>query len=350
MSDSLQCSEAFVEPALAPIRLNVRAVWPEPEYLDTSSIELDSDEIVWRIFLNTCPELLNSASELSGRTVVIDLDETLLLNSHICPDIWHIGRGYKDPTIYPAFRYSIMAKTWRGHLGRAMGRIDYDTSNVMKYPFLKNPRQIVMFRPGMLAGLRWLKAQGVQLVLVTASAQPRVNYLLKRFPLLTEVFGCYIITANDIAHHYLTTPQREQGQQDPASWQVHCQRPYSLAAKTPALVRSILDIDDYDLIVDDSNTTASLFSQSDLRHKLLWVCSDLPLGGYGLQIIVKIVARLTQVSPPELLASTPLPRLQPDLSYNCFIHSIQTHIRLEDPYYWPLCHVSDQLFIRHHLS
>ena len=334
-----------VEKTLASLRLNTDAILPESAYLDTIPIQLNSDREVWYTFVKNHSELLNLASRVTGRKIVIDLDETLLINSQICSDLWQVGRGYQDRTIYSAYKYAFMGKTWRGHLRKALGRPHYDTADVFKYPFLKNPRHIVMFRPGMLSGLDWLKTQGAQLILVTASAQQRVDYLLKRFPLLNEVFDGHMITANDMARYYLTTAQQYQLRKDQASSQIHRQRPYSLAAKTPALVSSILSIGDYDLIVDDSTTTAELFSKTELRHRLLWVRSDLPVGGYGLQIIAEIVARLTQGLRSQPLEGNQISRLQPDLRYDQFIQARQTLVRLEDPYYWSLCHASDQLSI-----
>ena len=345
MLKSRQSVDIAAEKTLEFSRLNTDAILPDSAYLDTIPIQLNSDREVWHAFLSSHSELTNWTSKVSGRTVVIDLDETLLINSQICPELWQVGRGYQDWTIYSAYKYAFMGKTWQGHLRKALGKPHYDTADVQKYPFLKNPRHIVMFRPGMLSGLDWLKTQGVQLILVTASAQQRVDYLLKRFPLMAEVFDGHIITANDMASYYLTTAQQYQVRKDQASSQIHRQRPSSLAAKTPALVSSILDIGDYDLIVDDSTMTAELFSMTELRHRLLWVRSDLPVGGYGLQIIAEIVARLTQRLYSQPLKDHQILQLQPDLRYDQFTKARHPPVRLEDPYYWPLCHFSDQLSI-----
>lgn len=340
----LQFSETSVEQVLTSLRLNPDAVWPEPKYLSLAPISLESDWSIWQAFLGAHGHLLSLATSIGDRTVVVDLDETLLINSHICPELWSLGCGYADPAIYSAYQYANMHKSWKGYLRHAVGRAAYHTVDARSYPFVNNPRQIVMFRPGVLAGLAWLKAQGVRLILATASARPRVDYLLQKFPLLAEIFADHIITANDIACHYLSTAQQHSTYADPASAQVHHLRPHSLAAKTPALVSALLQVAPYDLIVDDSVTTAELFNQTSLSRKLLWVRSDLPTEGYGLRIMAEIVTRLAQGPSERDINRTE--RLQPDVACDRFVGPGYVSTRLEDPYYWPLCHASDQLHIK----
>jgi len=264
-----------------------------------------------------------------------------LLNSHACPQLWQLGRGYQDEAIYPAYRYRRMRKTWRGRLQRWRGCTHYDTADRNAYPFLRHPRQIVMPRPGMLAGLEWLSQQGVRLTLVTSSAPERVAYLFERLPQLQRIFGPRAIAAREIAAYYWALERSGRSMADAGSRQAYWQRPRSLAVKPPDLVDWALGEGGYDLIADDSQRMASVFGATELRDRLLWVRPDWPVSPYGMQIVAAIARRLSERALESSAgAGQPLP---PDSSWADWGAIQQACVRLEDPYYWPLCHVRDRL-------
>lgn len=329
-----------METFLKPLRANPTAIFPPDEWVNWEPIALDRDRAVWDNYQQQIP-WLSPIETLPKLKVVIDLDETLLLNSYSCPKIWEIGEGYEDRKIYPAYCYSQMKKPLRGRLQRMLfGRTHYDTADKTAYPFLQNPRHIVLFRPGMLSGLAWLAQKEVELILVTASARQRVDYLLKRFPLLKEVFGDRVISANEIMKYYLSLASGVSQIQDQASGQAFRKRPWSLAIKTPDLVNQILGNGGYDLIVDDSEMLIETIQETPLRDRALWVRSDLPLSNYGMQIVATIAAKVMAENKPL----SPQ-RLEPD-SQLLFVETVSNpnqFVRLEDPYYWPLCHGRDQL-------
>jgi hypothetical protein len=333
----------LIESRLKPLRVDQKAILPAAEWVNWQPISLQRDRAIWQDYLQQVPWLSQLENQkLPNYKVVIDLDETLLLNSYSCPEIWEIGGGYQDDEIYPAYQYSQMRKTWRGRFKRILGRTDYDTADQNAYPFLQNPRHIVMFRPGMLGGLAWLAEKGVELILVTASARQRVTYLLKRFPLLAEVFGDRVICANEIMHSYLTQISSATQINDEASRQAFEKRPFSLAIKTPDLINRILGNGGYDLIVDDSAILAETFQETPLRDRLLWVRSDLAVSDYGMQIVAAITASI--MKEPELfLKASALKKLDLAFESRQIVPSSSQMIRLEDPYCWPLCHGRDQL-------
>ncbi|MFP4254638.1 MAG: HAD family hydrolase [Halothece sp.] len=330
-----------METFLKPLRANPTAILPPDEWINWEPISLQRDRAIWQTYCQQVSWL----SQLDAQTfppyqVVIDLDDTLLLNSYTSPELWKIGEGYQDEAIYPAYKYSKMRKTWQGRFKRVLGRTHYDTADHRAYPFLRNPRHIVMFRPGMLSGLAWLAQRGVEFILVTASAQQRVRYLLKRFPMLVEVFGNRIISADDMVQYYLTQATSEEQIQDQASRQAFKKRPFSLGIKTPDLVNQILGNGGYDLIVDDSEVLAETLSGTPLRDRAVWVRSDLAISSYGVQIVAEITARM--MGKPISQESN-LKRLEPNSESFSIPLSGDQLIRLEDPYYWPLCHRHDQL-------
>jgi len=332
----------LVEKLLKTLRLNSTAIVPPSEWINWQPISLWRDRAIWQTYLQQVPWLWQFENKVFPKyKVVIDLDDTLLLNSYSCPEIWEIGDGYQDNDIYPAYQYSKMRKTWRGRLKRVWGRTEYDTADQTAYPFLQNPRHIVMFRPGMLSGLAWLAKRGAELILVTASARQRVTYLLKRFPMLAEVFGNRIISANEMVKYYLTKASYRSQISDQASRQAFEKRPFSLAIKTPDLVNQILSNGGYDLIVDDSKFLTKTLQETSLRDRVLRVRSDLAISNYGLQIVEAIAARV-MAEPQNFPKSSGIKQLTSN-SHCQPIVSNNNLVRLEDPYYWPLCHGRDQL-------
>jgi len=329
-----------IEAQLAQLRRADTGPLPDASHLERKPIALERDGHLWQRYCRASRHLASvDQAKLANRHVAIDLDETLLLNSHACPQLWHLGRGYQDEAIYPAYRYRRMRKTWRGRLQWLRGRTHYDTADRRAYPFLQNPRQIVMPRPGMMAGLAWLARQGLELSLVTSSAPERVAYLFARLPALQQTFGYRVVTAREMAAYYLTLERDGRPIPDRGSRQAYWQRPRSLAIKTPDLVDWGLGNGGYDLIVDDSKRMAAVLQQSELRERLLWVRPDCPASTYGMQIVAAIAQRVTGAAPS--LATEQ--RLQPAPNADAKIAAQKGCSRLEDPYYWPLCHVRDRL-------
>lgn len=328
-----------VSQLLQPLKLNPTATLPPAEWIETEEISLQRDRAIWEQYQQKWLTHLNE-SQFNSYQVAIDLDDTLLLNSYTSPELWKIGEGYQDEAIYPAYQYSKMRKTWQGRFKRVLGRTHYDTADHRAYPFLRNPRHLVMFRPGMLAGLAWLAQRGVEFILVTASAQQRVRYLLKRFPMLVEVFGDRVISANDMVQYYRTHAASASQIQDEISRLAFEKRPFSLAVKTPDLVNQILGNGGYDLIVDDSEVLIQTVGQTPLRDRAVWVRSDLPLSNYGMQIVTAIAAKAMGWE------NLSLARLEPDSNFEAIAAATDRLVRLEDPYYWPLCHGHDQLSLK----
>lgn len=324
--------DALAEQSLASLRRPIGLPLPDEQFIDKTPLNLEGDRHIWETFYNSPAfPLAQNIPQLTGKTIVFDLDETLLMNSYISPEIWALGAGYPDKNIQPAFKYSQLKKTPKGHLQKLLGRTDYDTTSAQQYPFLKQPRHIVIFRPGILHGLRWLKQQGTTLVLATASARQRVQYLATKFPLLTEIFEDKVITANEIAYYYHKYPETSAVDQ-----MIFHKRLHSLAAKVPTIFNFFLKINDYDLLVDDSKTTKQLFTDTSLAAKLLAIDSDKAVGDYGLNILIMTVNHLLQKNTA--------------LAHNKI--SIQKDLitRLEDPYYWCLCHTKDQISLNSGLA
>lgn len=324
--------EQLAEQSLQTLRRPSDIPLPDPTLIDFSAVNLEGDRQIWDTFFNSSNfPFPHNLPELTGKTVVFDLDETILMNSFISPEIWDLGNGYEDKTIYPAFHYSQLQPTLKGRLQKLLGRTDYDTRDRQRYPFLQQPRHIVMARPGILHGLSWLKQQGVQLILATASARQRMNYLVQKLPILVEIFAERIVTANEIAYFY------HQLSQDfplaPTEQVIFARRSQSLAAKVPGIFKYFHQIDSYDLLVDDSATTKKLFADTILADKLLTIDSDQAVSSYGLGIILQTITNL-------LNKSSPIPK------YDLKTETLnQFNIRIEDPYYWCLCHLNDQILL-----
>ncbi|OKH11501.1 HAD family hydrolase [[Limnothrix rosea] IAM M-220] len=324
--------DSLAETSLAQLRRPTTLPLPEKQFVDYSPVSMAGDRQIWETFLqsSSCP-FQQEIPELAGKVAVFDLDETILMNSFISPEIWELGDGYTDKTIVPAFYYSMLQSSLKGRFQKLLGRTHYDTKNTKRHPFLQQPRHIVMCRPGMLYGLNWLKNQGVVLILATASARERVQYLSHRFAMFREIFEDRIITANEIAYFY--GQNREMSEISMVEKNILLQRPQSLAAKVPAIFNFFLKINDYDVLVDDSQTTTKIFKNTPLTEKLLPIKSDQAVSSYGLKIIIKTVERL----------------LGRSLNTSIKNHGSQQQpwrdiiTRVEDPYYWPLCHMSDQL-------
>ena len=120
-----------------------------------------------------------------------------------------------------------------------------------------------------------------------------------------------------------------------ASIRAHRMRPRSLAMKTPLLFERLFGVSGYDLLVDDSDTTAKYFQAAGLMDCLLHIEGGYPNTGYGFEIIDAIKEKLE--NPKNNLT-----RLKYSGKHDDLIENIPL-IRIEDPLYYPLLHKSDQL-------
>lgn len=322
--------DQLTEQSLQQLRRPTDLPLPDPQFIDYSPVNIDGDRHIWDNFFNSSDfPLAPNLPELAGKTVVFDLDETILMNSFISPEIWALGEGYEDKKIAPAFNYADLKPTLKGRLQKYLGRTDYDTRDRQRYPFLQHPRQIVMARPGMLHGLLWLKQQNVKLILATASARQRMEYLVQKFSILNEIFEDRMVTANEITYFYYQ--QAQNCTVSPVEQKILGRRSQSLAAKIPGIFKYFHQIDSYDLLVDDSATTQKLFAGTALHDKLLTIDSDKAISNYGLTILIQTVKTLLNHS---LNTQKYDAKIEIDSTFTS---------RVEDPYYWCLCHLNDQV-------
>jgi hypothetical protein len=203
------------------------------------------------------------------------------------------------------------------------------------YPFLRNPQVYVQFRPGFLEQLAFLAELGVDLMLITASSGKRVDFLFKRFPVLDHLFGKRVLTAEESARILFEIEElpdseiRQQSELNPglvdACLKAHKNRPCSLAAKTPLLIERALGLSGFKLLIDDSEVTADIFAGVGLDKYLVPVTGQSMDRSQTDRIIKEVYDRLDlPMTPPE----NPLR---------------MGVVHVEDPYYYPLIHMQDQL-------
>ena len=280
---------------------------------------------------------------INSRTIIFDLDDTLLNSSLTCQGEWDEDRGVS--LNYTSINFSKMKRSPRGWLNFLQGkpkRLQYDSRT---YSFLSNPEVHVQFRPGILSCLEQLKSFGNNLYLITASARPRVEFILERFPAFREIFGENIACAEDVAEQVLMidvesddcikSKSKLSDETFSNSLKAHRLRPRSLAIKTPLLFERLFDHSKYDLLVDDSAVTAKYFRESGLINFLLYIEPGKPNSGYGMEIFDAIYEKLSGKSDH-------LTQLKYSGTYDHILESI-TMMRLEDPLYFPYLHKSDQL-------
>lgn len=268
----------------------------------------------------------NGAEKLNGLRIAVDLDDTLLHNSQTCPALWTLG-GYEDPQIRPGYTYDHMKMDLRGRLRRLRGRARYDTVDKAHHPSLRAPRVVVAPNLPLLALLSRLRAEGAELTLATASARIRVDYLTARLPVLRQLFGSAILTAEDLAMRSVLAAKGADNPDSPI-WQmsapVHAARPLSLITKTPWALAPAFGGAAYDFLIDDHPGMAALFEAHGLEGRLVRIPGDAVAPAATRQVAEDCRARIApEISLPP----------SPD-------HPV---LRIEDPFYWPCMHVRDQL-------
>ena len=273
---------------------------------------------------------------LKGRWLAIDLDDTLLMGSLTTADEWG-GIGLAHSGLQ---RSAMKADWWATTKRWLKGKLERVPCKKV-HPYLNDPVVEIAFRPGILEGLSELKMAGLGLVLVTASAKERVTYLLQRFPDFAKLFDGplgRVITAEDMVECQLSMSDGVDASCDAASAEAHRLRPRSLAMKTPWAVSRACGIPAYDLLIDDSETTAKIFHEAGLGEKLLFVEGRHPWSGYGIEILDMAVKRLLGAVPAEAHHV----RLACSEEWEAVPSGIPVPPKVEDPLYYPLLHYSDQ--------
>lgn len=273
---------------------------------------------------------------LSERWLVLDLDDTLLMGSFTTKEEWgELGNAF------PGLERSAMRTDWWATTKRLLKGKRERIACRQAHPFLNHPPVEVAFRPGMVEGLMELKAQGLGLVLVTASARTRVEFLLQRFPVLAELFAgdeAVIVPAESMAESSMVAESAPEAVDCLPSARAHEIRSRSLAVKTPWAVSRAAGIPAYDLLIDDSKTTAKVFDEAGLGDKLLAIEGQHPCSGYGIHILDTTIQRLLK-SGSGTQTSGPLPC---SLEFSQTPAGIPLPPKVEDPLYFPLLHYTDQ--------
>ncbi|MEO1132496.1 MAG: hypothetical protein AAFX40_07290 [Cyanobacteria bacterium J06639_1] len=321
--------------------------------LRRSRVERPASELLDRspLSISTASDLDAAAAAL-GRSfpadtcMAFDLDDTLLNISYTCGEAWDVEG---DATAFGSIQYAKMQRSpWRvlKYGWRLPRRFHYDPQ---RYRFLNNPQVFVQIRPGMLAALQGLKSAGVKLALVTASARSRLDFLLARLPLLREIFSegdrLWVAAAEDLLEFTLDLylhPERYEARSelDVLGLAIHAERPLSLAMKTPFALKHVLGLADYDLLIDDSTTTASSLRAGKLGQKLLQIDPRQPQTPYVLDILQAARRQLDGQPASTVDAAT---------SSDAAGYDPKTypHLRFEDPLYYPLIHLSDRVELEH---
>ena len=274
--------------------------------------------------------------QLKGRWLVLDLDDTILMGSFTTKDEW----GALGQSI-PGLDRSGMKTDWWSSFKRLLKGKPERVVCRKKHPYLNHPPVEVAFRPAILEGLMELKASGLGLVLVTASARERVEYLKARFPDFAKLFQeprGHTVTAEDLVHCQLSMREKIDVTCGQASAATYRLRSRSLAMKTPFVVSRCCGIPAYDLLIDDSETTAKIFKEAGLGKKLLFIEGRYPWSGYGVAILDMAVRRLLGEQPLE----GDLFLLPCQKEWQVVPPGIPVPPIIEDPLYYPLLHYSDQ--------
>ena len=277
--------------------------------------------------------------------IAVDLDDTILTNSYICTNEWHAVANAK---IFKSIRYSRVKYLFTKCLEHIYPPSQRLQCNTTQYAFLRNPSVVLEIRPGMLSALKGFKDAGARLILISATDERRMDFLLKRIPFLKELFQfgnkLCIITANDILKASLDLPQDKAAiniasEEDKLSLRVHINRPMSLAMKTPYLVSKILGIGNYDVLIDDSSLSFELFQKHGLGHKMIKVNPRLPHTSYTMDIVESVIKKLRgEADITNEVEFTEKTRRR-------FNMKNYPHIYFEDPLYYPLIHLKDQVSI-----
>lgn len=305
---------------------------PPDELLDESDAGLtlvpEADVALWFNHMGVCVD----SSIVAGKRLVFDLDDTLLFGSHTTAELWNLAGGYQDPAILPGYQYKVMRTGVRGWYNGLRGRPRYDRADRKSYPFLNSPRLVAMPNVPFLSTLVWLKSLGANPVLVTASARRRVSYFFAKFPIFRSIFGDAVYAAEDILRRHLSLDHGSEDADSIVHWKnsatLHAKRPNSLAAKSPWLVSPLFDDREFDLLIDDSHMTLRLFQQSDLSHKLFHFQphSIAPNGLWS-----------------ETLRFMEMGFGLKGSGQSCDSAPTYRELVCEDPLYWPLLHIRDQI-------
>jgi hypothetical protein len=304
---------------------------PDADFLDLAPIEwnLEPGRMYWR-------EQLCGISLTDQLWIAVDLDDTLLLGSYTLGKDWGVvGHSFRG------MRESMLKTDWFATAKHVIRGTPCRVPCRSAHPFLNNPRVEVAFRPLMVEGLLEFAAAGLGLVFVTASARQRVDYLRMRFPVLDELFSGElgrVITAEEMVEATLEAATRPDLVDDPLSAKAHSLRPRSLAAKTPWAVSRAVGIPPYALLIDDSATTARLFSESGLNDRLLFIEGHHPWSGYGIHILQTAVKKILD---PESRSAADSPLFCPE-AFRSPPPGVPIPPKVEDPLYFPLLHYRDQ--------
>lgn len=272
-------------------------------------------------------------------TLAIDLDDTILRV---------LGFGetlLKLPTanVRGSIRWWLLRPRVRSvlrHPRWSRRRWWYDSN---RYPFLGNLPTAVVVRPGMRAALEGYRAAGARLVLVTASARERVEFLFQRLPWLHAVFGPAgekgVVDGEDLIGAQLRAlgdrdrsyPSSEEDEQCLAFLR---RTGPCLACKAPLIVREATGVT-YDLLVDDSPRVAEVMASCGSSHRMVRVEPANLTTPYVLDIVAAIAHALDSAGSrePVPLSTDIHPAFDPDsYPYEAF----------EDPLFYPLEHVRDR--------
>jgi len=333
------------EKSLKTIRI-LDSIIPDKNFLDFSSIVEDYADIPETPFDSKIKKI--AANTPAGSVIAVDLDDTLLTNSYVCKNSWH------DEGLNKAFRYTLSLKysAMTRSLGRFLKYFWYFSRRLQhdpeRYPFLRNPDVISEVRPGMLWALSGFRDANCKLILISATARRRLSFLLARLPILKKIFTINdklcVISAEDILDKSseITKKLEEENikklsAEDRLSLKAHIKRPMSLALKTPYLVGKILGMGTYDVLIDDSTVTFQCFKDAGLGHKIIKVSPVFPHTSYAMDIVGKVISRLKnkRKEDNEVRFSGSNVRIFNAKNY--------PYIRFEDPLYYPLIHVRDQV-------
>ncbi len=268
--------------------------------------------------------------------LAIDLDDTLLMGSFTLGDEWGGMGGGLD-----GFDRQMLETDWLATARRVLLGPTGRVFSRKKHPFLHHPKVEIAFRPGLLEGLIELKNAGLGIVLVTASAGERVNWLRKRFPDFSEFLSgdlARVVSAEAMVAVTLAAALDPHSVEDPASARAHALRPRSLAAKTPWAVGKAAGIPPYELLIDDSSTTDRIFFEAGLSDRLLFIEGRHPWSGYGIHVLDTAVQKLLDPRAHSAIA-VPLPC---PAEFSKLPDGIPIPPKVQDPLYYPLLHYKDQ--------
>lgn len=315
------CANDSLGDALAGLR-PADAICPPMAILDREPVLAELPRQMSLSDWAATPEVSSKARDLK---VAVDLDDTLLHNSHTCPALWDYG-GYHATDIKPGYVYDEMRSSAIGRLRMLRGRARYNTIDLNNHAYMAAPRVIVSPNFALISLLGALHAAGTQLTLATASARLRVDLLFDRLPFMRDIFGTSVFCAEDLAARSRDAAQDRIPESSiwAKSAQAHALRENSLFAKTPWALSPGFDGQPYDFLIDDSVATAELFKNCGLANKLIKIQGN----ATGPE-----ETNNTAIFCAQHLLGTDSPR--PPLSQVPIL-------RFEDPLYWPLLHIRDQ--------